>query len=289
MSESKIIHQKTKTLITKDNGRSADAISPNFVYGCLGGCMDTYCYVGRFNKDKVYINGNIHDIFLSMTEWVDRQPWPKVPNQTDPEYYTIDIGCSTDVALHFKQMPMQEIYQYFNGNPKAKSTFATKYPSNLVGKLEKYSINSRNHRIRISLMPQIYSSVLEPNTDKILERIGYISYLQNMGYEVHLNFSPVIVTEGWQKQYIKLFEELSAAAIDLPCEVIFLTYNQKQADLQGNITIKYLLNRSEWQEPKDSQYAPGNLRYKHDLKAHWVKEFAYLHGLYFKSKIRYIF
>lgn len=38
-----IIKQKTKTLITRDNGRSADAITPNFVYGCLGGCMKSYC------------------------------------------------------------------------------------------------------------------------------------------------------------------------------------------------------------------------------------------------------
>jgi hypothetical protein len=30
-----IIKQKTKTLITKDNGRSSDAVSPNFLYGCL--------------------------------------------------------------------------------------------------------------------------------------------------------------------------------------------------------------------------------------------------------------
>lgn len=31
----KIIKQKTKTLVTRDNGRSSDAVSPNFVYGCL--------------------------------------------------------------------------------------------------------------------------------------------------------------------------------------------------------------------------------------------------------------
>lgn len=289
MSESKIIHQKTKTLITRDNGRSADAISPNFIYGCLGGCMDTYCYVARFNKDKVYINDNTGDILHSVHEWVDKQPWPKVPNQTDPEYYTVDIGCSTDVALHFKHMPMEDIYEFFNKHPKLKSTFATKYPSNLVGKLDQYVINSRKHRIRISLMPQIYSSILEPGTDKIERRLDTINYLQSMGYEVHLNFSPVIVVDGWQKQYIQLFELLDKWNIDLSCEVIFLTYNQKQADAQHNIVVKSLLNKPEWQEPKDSQYAPGNLRYKHELKAHWVKEFAYLHRLYFRSKIRYIF
>ena len=31
----KIIHQKTKTLKTRDNGRSADAIAPNLIYGYL--------------------------------------------------------------------------------------------------------------------------------------------------------------------------------------------------------------------------------------------------------------
>lgn len=289
MSDSKIIHQKTKTLITRDNGRSADAISPNFIYGCLGGCMKTYCYVARYNKDKVYVNDNIGDIFFSMNEWADKQPWPKVPNQTDPEWYTMDIGCSTDVALHHKLMPMEHIFPYFNDHPRLKSTFATKYPSKLVGKLEQYSINSRKHRIRISLMPQLYSSILEPGTDKIEKRIDTIHYLQSMGYEVHLNFSPVIVVDGWQKQYIQLFELLDKWNIDLPCEVIFLTYNQKQADIQDDYVTKALLYKPEWQEPKDSQYAPGNLRYKHDLKARWVKEFTYLHELYFKSNIRYIF
>ena len=39
----KIIKQNTKTLITRNNDRSSDAISPNFVYGCLGGCMSSYC------------------------------------------------------------------------------------------------------------------------------------------------------------------------------------------------------------------------------------------------------
>ena len=79
----KIIKQKTKTLITRDNGRSADAISPNFVYGCLqlGGCMNSYCYVGRYNNDRVYINENIDDILFSIEKWVLHQPWKKTPNQ----------------------------------------------------------------------------------------------------------------------------------------------------------------------------------------------------------------
>ena len=101
----KIIKQKTKTLITRDNGRSADAISPNFVYGCLqlGGCMNSYCYVSRYNNDKIYINENIDDILFSIQNWYNKQPNVKIPNQVDDKYYTIDIGCSTDVPLMRKQ------------------------------------------------------------------------------------------------------------------------------------------------------------------------------------------
>lgn len=43
MINQKIIYQKTKSLKVKDNNNSSDGISPNFIYGCLGSCMDSYC------------------------------------------------------------------------------------------------------------------------------------------------------------------------------------------------------------------------------------------------------
>ena len=79
--------QKTKTLITRDNGRSSDAISPNFIYGCLGGCMKSYCYVGRFNNSKLFINENTGDILSSILKWAEPQPMPQTPNQIDDKYY----------------------------------------------------------------------------------------------------------------------------------------------------------------------------------------------------------
>ena len=109
----KIIKQKTKTLITRDNGRSADCISPNFIYGCLGGCMSSYCYVGRYNNDKVYINENIDAILNSVNKWVETKPWIKTPNQIDSIYYVADIGCSTDVSLHQKHYDWQKVFDFF--------------------------------------------------------------------------------------------------------------------------------------------------------------------------------
>ena len=282
----KIIKQKTKTLHTRDNGRSADAISPNFIYGCLGGCMKSYCYVGRYNDDKVYINENRDDICHSIDKWIANQPWPKVPNQCDPERYTIDIGCSTDVALMSKHYNWQSVFDFFNYSGKAKSTFATKYPTKFP--IDEYELVPGKHRIRVSLMPQIFSDILEPNTDKISDRIDCIPKLQEK-MEVHINFSPIVYVGGWLDEYKKLFEELKAADIDVKCECIFLTYNKIQHE-RNEDHINQLLWRPDIQECKDSQYAPDNIRYMYKLKSNMVKQFTELYMEYFNPlNIRYIF
>lgn len=282
----KIIKQKTKTLTTRDNGRSSDAVSPNFIYGCLGGCMKSYCYVGRYNHDKVYINENTGNILLSIDDWVQKQPWPKVPNQTDPTYYTIDIGCSTDVPLMTNHYDWQDVFTFFNHEEKIKSTFATKYPTRF--NTDDYYLKPEKHRIRVSLMPQKYSDILEPNTDKISDRIDCIPKLQKH-MEVHINFSPIIYTDGWLDEYRKLFEDLKNKGIDVKCECIFLTYNVIQHERNAPV-IDQMLWRPDIQEAKDSQYAPDNIRYEHNLKRQMVKDFTALYSEYFNPQnIRYIF
>jgi len=281
-----IISQKTKTLTTRDNGRSSDAISPNFIYGCLGGCMSSYCYVGRYNHDKVYVNENYLNIIASVDQWVQKQPWPKTPNQVDPKYYTIDIGCSTDVPLMRKHYNWQDVFHYFNVDPKAKSTFATKYPKMFLPM--NYDLNPAKHRIRVSLMPQVYSNVLEPGTDKISDRIREIPKLGQV-MEVHINFSPIIYTDGWLDEYRKLFQEIFDAGIHTKSECIFLTHNVHQHARNAD-DVKALLWRPDIQEMKDSQYAPDNIRYQWQLKKQMIQEFTNLYSEYFDpAGIRYIF
>jgi len=282
----KIIKQKTKTLVTRDNGRSSDAISPNFIYGCLGGCMKSYCYVGRYNHDKVYINENTEQILESIENWADRQVWPKVPNQCDPKYYVIDIGCSTDVALMGRHYDWGRVFAHFNSYPGIKSTFATKYPT--MFDPTEYDLHPGKHRIRVSLMPQIFSDILEPGTDKISDRIDCIPKLQEH-MEVHINFSPIIYTDGWLDEYRKLFEELKSKNIDVKCECIFLTYNVIQHERNKPI-IDQMLWRPDIQETKNSQYAPDNIRYERNLKKRMVEKFTELYSQYFDpTDIRYIF
>lgn len=281
-----IIKQKTRTLATRDNGRSSDAVSPNWIYGCLGGCLHSYCYLGRFNHDRVYINENFEDICKSITEWVDTQPWPKVPNQVDDTYYCIDIGCSTDVPLMRKHYDWQRVFDFFNEHPKLKTTFATKYPSKFLA--TKYILSEGKHRIRVSLMPQKYSDVLEPGTDEIAARIREIPKLQEH-LEVHINFSPIIYEEGWLEEYRKLFAEIQSLGISTKCECIFLTHSTRQHE-RNSEEVQSLLWKPDIQEAKNSNYVEGNIRYEWKLKSQMIKDFKELYKEFFPvSSIRYIF
>jgi spore photoproduct lyase len=276
--------QKTKTLVTRDNGRSSDAISPNFIYGCLGGCMKSYCYVGRYNHDKLYINENTEQILRSIYDWVDTKPWPKVPNQVDDTYYCVDIGCSTDVPLHGKHYNWQQVFDFFNTQYKVKTTFATKYPSRF--NLEEYNLAPGKHRIRVSLMPQSISTMLEPNTESIASRIAMIPILQQK-MEVHINFSPIVYYPTWLQDYEELFKMLHG--LEFKSECIFVTYNKIQAQRNSEL-VNHFLWQPEIQEVKDSEYAADNIRYQWQFKNGLIQQFKELYSKYFPLEtIRYIF
>jgi len=276
--------QKTKTLKTRDNSRSSDAIAPNFVYGCLGGCMKSYCYVGRYNHDKVYLNENTEQILDSISTWVETKSWPKVANQVDDTYYCVDIGCSTDVALHNKHYQWQQVFEFFNAHPKLKTTFATKYPTKF--RLDDYRLTPGKHRIRVSLMPQKISSILEPNTDSISDRIAMIPVLQTK-MEVHINFSPIVYYPTWLEDYEELFQQLQG--LEFKSECIFVTYNKQQAE-RNNSDVNYYLWQPLIQESKDSEYAADNIRYERHFKKGLIDQFVALYVKYFPiESIRYIF
>ena len=94
--------QETKTLVTKDNNNSANCIAPNIIYGCFGGCVDTYCYMSRYNGHRVFVNKNVDEIFQSVVEW--EKGFTKVPDQQDPIYTMVDIACNSDLVLMQKHI-----------------------------------------------------------------------------------------------------------------------------------------------------------------------------------------
>jgi len=193
--------------------------------------------------------------------------------------------------LHSKYYPWEYIFKFFRDHPVAKATLATKIvPINFLSFDPKYKV-----RIRFSLMPQKLSDILEPNTSKIIDRIKAIDAFIESGYDVHVNFSPVIIYNNWQENYEELFQMLDHY-VDykelVKAEVIFLTHNEKKHlyNLEKNIPGEELMWTPENQEFKTSQYGGRNIRYRHDLKREYIKDFINLHNKIIPwNTIRYIF
>jgi spore photoproduct lyase len=170
-------------------------------------------------------------------------------------------------------------------------SFATKYVNE---KLLEYNPEGKI-RIRFSLMPQVYAYALEPNTSSIFERIKAIDEFIAAGYDVHINFSPVIVDKDWLHLYKLLFEGVDKYVKNkdkVKAEVIFLTHNEgkHQYNLANNLSGEDLLWKPEIQESKISQYGGENIRYKHDLKAEYIRQWTELHDEIIPwNTIRYCF
>ncbi len=287
MSKVKLVTRKSMQI--RPSGRSTDFIAPSFGYGCIGfNC--SYCYMKRHKPEGLTVAKNIHDVLTA----IDHHSWfadVDKPNQTHKHYVTYDIGCNEDLALHHKYYDFDKIVRFFKTHGKAFGSFATKYVNR---KLLDYD-PANSMRIRFSLMPQKYADLLEPGTSKILDRIIAIDEFLAAGWDVHINFSPVIVTEGWEQEYAALFQLVDKYVTTkhkVKAEVIFLTHNadKHKYNLDHGIPGEELLWRPDIQEDKVSEYGGRNIRYKHDLKNDYIYQFKMLHDLIIPwNTIRYIF
>lgn len=273
--------QQTRTLVTKPNNNSANCIAPNIIYGCFGGCVDTYCYMSRYNGKRVFVNKNVDEIFQSVVDW--EKGYYKIPDQQDPIYTMVDVACNSDLVLMQKHMPepLIDYLKRYDNHPQLNTTMATKYSG-----LLKLDVNHFNKppRVRVSLMPQKYSNILEPKMQKITKRIEDVDRLKDLGWQVHLNYSPLVFYPGWKEEYNSLFEEVKAIAGTNKCEVIALT-NHKNQMAKASPEAQELMRRSY--EVKNKS---GVMRYPLEHKGRLLREFKEIYSKYFPlNTIRYIF
>ena len=276
-----IKHQITRTLVTKPNDNSANAIAPNLIYGCFGGCVNTYCYMSRHNGKRVFVNTNVLDIVSSVFEWAKN--YNKVPDQQDPVYKMVDVACNTDLVLMQKHcpIPLIDYLKMYDDHPEINTTMATKYPSLL--KLDVNHFNKKP-RVRVSLMPQSYSTILEPKMQSIESRIQDINRLKKLGWEVHINYSPVIIYKDFRKEYRNLFSQVKDIAGENKCEVIFLTNHPNQMQRVNGLASEMMFKSSQVKNKV------GVMRYPLDYKAKGIQVFKKEYSEFFDLEtIRYIF
>jgi spore photoproduct lyase len=235
------------------------------------------------NIEQILTEINAHAAFADVEK----------PNQTHERYITYDIACNEDFALHSKYYDWVRIFEFFRDHPTAMGTLATKHiPTNFL------EFNpQRKVRIRFSLMPERIRKIVEPNTASIIDRIKAINDFKACGYDVHINFSPVIVYDGWLEDYEELFALVNGIVKaeykpNVLAEVIFLTHNihKHHYNLENNIPGEDLLWTPQNQQGKKSQYGGDNIRYDLKNKVEYIQQFKQLHNSLIKwNKIRYIF
>ena len=259
-----------KGLACRDNGRSADFIAPSHSNGCAMACA--YCYVSR---RKGYANPistfvNIEGICASIGRHAEKLGPKTAPNQVDPRLWVYDLGengdCSVDAQISDNVLDLTALFRRL---PNAKGSFATKYVNrDLLG----YDPQGKM-RIRFSLMPPEIARVVDVRASPVPERIAAINDFVAAGWEVHLNFSPVIVYEGWTAAYAELFQAVDAALssearAQIAAEVIFLTHNEglHEVNLRWHPKAEDLLWTPRWQEAKRSENGADNVRYRAGMK-----------------------
>ena len=277
-----------KSMLIRPSGRSTDFISPSFGYGCLYNC--SYCYMKRHKDSGLDVATNTGDILTAINNHAFFTPVDK-PNQTHADFTTYDISCNEDFALHAKHHQWEKIFKFFKDHPIAMGSFATKYVNNNL-----LSFNPQSKiRIRFSLMPQHKSDLHEPNTSKILDRLKAIDKFVDAGYDVHVNYSPIIVYDGWLEDYKDLFNLVNTHVQNkdkVLSECIFLTHNFKKhtVNMGKHPETEVDLWVLDKQEVKRSQYGGENIRYKLGMKAEYIKQFKQLHNQIIPwNTIRYIF
>jgi spore photoproduct lyase len=283
-----------KSLRAEPNSRSSDFIAPSHANGCAMSC--SYCYVprqkGYANPISVFVN--IEQIAAYLTRHAAKLGWKIEPTQIDPKFWVYDIGCNSDCSVDAMVSDnVRDLVALFRTLPTAKASFATKFVNR---DLLSYDPQGKT-RIRLSLMPQGVAKVVDVRTSSIAERIASINDFYQAGYEVHLNFSPVIYYEDWQADYRELFDQLAQVLKpevkqQLGAEVIFLTHNEKlhQINLGWHPKGEQLLWKPELQETKYSQIGGRNLRYRRGLKSRLVDEFRSLMNKQLPEyQIRYAF
>lgn len=292
-TEALILGEK-KSIATRLNGRSADFIAPSLSNGCAMACA--YCYVPRRKgySNPVTVFTNVDKIAAHLARHVHKQGPKTEPYQCDPEAWVYDIGensdCSVDALISEN---VRVICDLFRMTPTAKASFATKYVNR---DLLEWDPLGRT-RIRFSLMPASTAKITDIRTSPMAERIAAIDDFVEAGYEVHLNFSPVILTPTWVEDWTELLTHLADVLSpqtkqQLAAEVIFLTHNEQlhEVNLGWHPKAEELLWTPQNQEPKVSQNGAVNVRYRSGFKGARVELFTELVARFLpECRIRYAF
>ena len=308
-----LLHRNSKWKLDP-NGRSTDFLPSNMLgYGCRFMC--SYCYVDRRDPatfPKLYddalrvvdlIERTMHNPSEARVQFISQNK-KDLERYRDPKhspYITFDLGCDSDCTMdnqltENKNYPghIIDIINQVSQIPEAMISFATK--SSDIDSFIKNVKNPQMCRIRLSMMPEHHRQILELNTSKINDRLIAINKLVDAGFEVHINLSPIVVTDNMAKEYADLLSLINEsisnkAKSQLAYEIIFLThspylydkvpqYAPKAHEMMVNGPLKLV---PKWNKPNVNSYNRGDKNKLKTIMNSLIQEFTPY------ARIRYMF
>lgn len=265
-----------KSLTARPNSRSSHFVAPSLSNGCTMSC--SYCYVprrkGYANPISIFVN--IEQIINYIKRHSAKQGMFMAPDTIDDKYWVYEIGengdSSADAAICDN---VKDLVSLFRMIPNAKLTFATKFVNR---ELLNYDPQLKS-RIRFSLMPHKMSKLVDVRTSPISQRIDVMNDFVDAGYEVNVNFSPVIFYDDWLNDWKILIEELNEKLNEktkqqMVAEIIFLTHNENlhEVNMGWHPKAEEVLWTPAIQETKYSETGGKDVRYKRGFKKNLVDQ-----------------
>ena len=205
-----------KSLTHRRNNKTSDFLVPYTSSGCSAMCL--YCYLVCTYYKCAYLR-----IF------VNREAMMKKLKAAAAKYpgSVFEIGSNSDLVLeNTVSGNLEWSITQFRDVHDATLTLPTKF--DMVNSLLELDHN-HNVTIRMSLNPQEIIRRVELGTSNLTARMGALNRLYHAGYDVGILVAPVILLDGYQEMYERLFQQM-ADTLDpkilrsTAIEIIFMTY-----------------------------------------------------------------
>lgn len=167
------------------------------VTGCMGQCE--YCYLNtQFGKNpyiRVYVN--LAEILKQTANYI---------GQREPEITLFEGAATSDpVPVEPYTQSLKHTIQFFAAQEHAGFRFVTKY-TDIDGLL--HLDHGGKTTIRFSINAESVIRNYEHFTPPLLQRLQAAAKIAEAGYPLGFIIGPVILFEGWELEYKRMFEVL---------------------------------------------------------------------------------
>lgn len=205
-----------KSLTHQRNNKTSDFLVPYTSSGCSAMCL--YCYLVCTYYKSAYLR-----VFVNRVEMM-----AKLKKAVDKYSGSVfEIGSNSDLVLENSVSGSLEwTIEQFANVQNARLTLPTKF--DMVDSLLPLK-HGHNVTIRMSLNPDEIIRRVEFGTSRLEARMDALNKLHRAGYDVGILVAPIILMDGFEDMYERLFKKMGESIEPeilhgVPLEIIFMTY-----------------------------------------------------------------